>query len=398
MPAAGPVFPPLPRQAILDLGTSRIREVANAAMGRSDVAAFWFGESDQPTPGFIREAAIAALGRGDTFYSHNLGTPELRAELSVYLSRLHGTDIGPERIAVTSSGVSALMLTAQMLITPGDRVAVVTPVWPNVAELPRILGAEMVRVPLAVKQGRWQLDLDALLAALTPGTRALYLNSPNNPTGWTIDAGMLEVVYRHCRERGIWLIADDVYERLSFGNRAAAPSVLPLADPEDRVISVNSFSKAWTMTGWRLGWMVAPAPFVGELTKVVEYNTSCAPMFVQAGAQAALSGGRCEATVGEMKSRLAASRDLLIGGLRRHAAIEVPEADGAMYAFFRIRGIEDDMHLARDLIDKVGLGLAPGSAFGPEGAGWLRWCFAASPEKILDGLERLGRYIGDVRA
>ena len=393
----GTAFPPLPRAAIQDLAASRIREIANGAMGREDVAAFWFGESDMPTPGFIRDAAIASLGRGETFYSHNLGMPELRAELSVYLSRLHGADIGPERIAVTSSGVTALMLTAQMLVSPGDRVAVVTPVWPNVAELPRILGAEMVRVPLEVRDGRWQLDLDTLRAALTSETRALFLNSPNNPTGWTIDPETLAAVYEHCRNLGIWLIADDVYERLSFGNRPAAPSILTLADPGDRVISVNSFSKAWTMTGWRLGWMVAPAPFLAEMTKVVEYNTSCAPVFVQAGALAALQGGACEATVSELKSRLTTSRDLLIKGLRRHAAIEVPEADGAMYAFFRIKGMSDDMQLARDMIDKVGLGLAPGSAFGPEGAGWLRWCFAARPEKIADGLGRLGRFLGNGR-
>lgn len=390
----GAAFPALPRSAITGLEASRIREIANGAMGRADVAAFWFGESDVPTPEVIREAAIAALHKGDTFYSQNLGSPELRARISVYLSRLHGADIGPERIAVTSSGVSALMLTAQMLVSPGDRVAVVTPVWPNVAELPRILGARMVRVPLDVTAGRWHLDLDRLRAALTPETRALYLNSPNNPTGWTIDPETLAAVHAHCRKLGIWLITDDVYERLSFGNRPAAPSLLPFADPDERVISVNSFSKAWSMTGWRIGWIVAPAAFVGELTKVIEYNTSCVPGFVQAGALAALEGAACEAMVAELRGRLTTSRDLLIKGLRRHAAIEVPEADGAMYAFFRISGLEDDMAVARRLIEEVGLGLAPGSAFGPEGAGWLRWCFAARPEKIADGLDRLGRFFG----
>ncbi|MDR3475501.1 MAG: pyridoxal phosphate-dependent aminotransferase [Devosia sp.] len=389
----GAAFPPLPRSQIMALGASRIRDIANGAMGRNDVAAFWFGESDTPTPGFIREAAVAALARGETFYSHNLGTPELRAQLSVYLSRLHGADIGPERLAVTSSGVSGLMLTAQMLVSPGDRVAVVTPVWPNVAELPRILGAEMVRVPLAVTGGRWQLDLDRLRAALTPDTRALYLNSPNNPTGWTIDADTLAAVLEHCRRFGIWLITDDVYERLTFGNRPAAPSVLPIADPSDRVISVNSFSKAWSMTGWRLGWAVAPPPFVAEMAKVIEYNTSCAPAFVQSAALAALQQEAGEQAIAELRARLGASRDLLMTGLRQHAAAEVPEAEGAMYAFFRIAGRSDDMALARRLLDVAGLGLAPGSAFGPEGAGWLRWCFAARPEKIADGLDRLGKFL-----
>jgi len=392
--ASGAAFPPLPRPAIISLGSSRIREIANAAMGRADVAAFWFGESDVPTPAHIRDAGIASLSRNETFYGHNLGNPDLRAQLSVYLSRLHGADIGPERIAVTSSGVSALMLTAEMLVSPGDRVAVIAPIWPNVAEQPRIMGAEMVRVPLEVRAGRWTLDLDRLRAALTPETKVFYLNSPNNPTGWTIDAEALAAVREHCRRHGIWLVADDVYERLSFGNRPAAPSLLPLIDPDERVISVNSFSKAWSMTGWRLGWLVAPSPFIGELGKVIEYNTSCAPGFVQAAALAALDADSCEATVGELRTRLKASRDLLITGLRQLEAVEVPEADGAMYAFFRIRGREDDMLLAKRLVAEAGLGLAPGSAFGPEGAGWLRWCFAARPEKIADGLDRLRRFLG----
>ena len=391
--AASAAGSPGPRAEISNLATSRIRAIANAAMGRENIAAFWFGESDRPTPDFIREAAMASLGRGETFYSHNLGLMALREKIAGYLTTLHSSAVNADRIAVTGSGVSALMLSAQMLVSPGDRVVIVTPVWPNVTEIPKILGAEVVRVPLSVVDGRWTLDIDRLSAALTPETRALWLGSPNNPTGWTIPRNELAAIFEHCRNLGIWVVTDDVYERLTYGDEAA-PSLLPIATPEDRLISVNSFSKAWSMTGWRIGWMVAPPPFIAELTKVIEYNTSCVPVFVQAGAVAALDARNGETAVTELRARLGQSRDLLLNRLRRHAAIEAPEADGAMYAFFRIADRTDDMALAQALLEDVGLGLAPGSAFGPEGEGWLRWCFAASPEKIEDGLDRLARFLG----
>jgi aspartate/methionine/tyrosine aminotransferase len=387
-----PAFAPLPRPQVLALLPSRIREIANLAMGRSDVAAFWFGESDQPTPQFIRQAAMDSMGAGQTYYTQNLGRPLLRSAIANYATQLHGTPIASGRVAVTGSGVSALMLSAQMLLSPGDRVVVVTPIWPNIAEIPRILGADVIRVPLAVANGRWALDLEALLAALTPQTKLLFLNSPNNPTGWTIGAEEQKAVFEHCRKLGIWIVSDDVYERLNYAG-GQTPSMLAYADPEDRLISVNSFSKAWCMTGWRIGWLVAPEAFMPGLTKVIEYNTSCVPDFVQQGAIAALEPERGEAFTAELLKSLAASRARLIAGLRAHEAIEVPEADGAMYAFFRVKGHDDCMKLAYDLLRDVGLGLAPGSAFGEEGEGWLRWCFAASPDKIDDGLQRLGKFL-----
>jgi aspartate aminotransferase len=392
-------FPAVPRQAIVDLEASRIRQIANAAMGRDDVAAFWFGESDRPTPEFIRRAAMASLEAGDTFYTQNLGRPVLRAAIAGYLSRLHTTDIGDARVAVTGSGVAALMLSAQMLLSPGDRVVIITPVWPNITEIPRILGAEVVRVGLSVANGRWSLDLDRLFDALTPDTRALYLGSPNNPTGWTIDKASLAAIFEHCRRLGIWLVTDDVYERLCFRpGEEVAPSLLALADAEDRLISVNSFSKAWSMTGWRIGWMAAPRTIVGELAKVIEYNASCVPDFVQHGALAALEDEAGARAIASLRSDLAAARGQLVAGLRRYQLIEVPEADGAMYAFFRIDGEADSMQIAEALISTVGLGLAPGRAFGTEGEGWLRWCFAAGPEKLADGLDRLGRFLEARRA
>lgn len=391
-------FPPEPRSAVQSLVASRIREVANAGMGRKDVLPFWFGEPDEVTPAFIRDAAKAALDAGDTFYTHNLGLPALREALASYSSRLHHpTD--PAHIAITSSGVSALMLVAQLLLNPGDRVVAVTPLWPNLIEIPKILGADVVSIPLQLDTGcappRWTLDLDRLLDALTPGTRALLLNSPNNPTGWTITRAQQQVLLDHCRKLGIWVLADDVYERLVYDGTACAPSFLDLCEPEERVVSTNSFSKSWLMTGWRLGWMQVPTSLMNGLGKLIEYNTSCAPGFVQRAGIVAVEQG--ESIVQRTLARYRTARDLLFERLSsaslRDAGVLAPRPEAAMYLFFRIAGERDSLALCKRLVAEAGLGLAPGSAFGPEGEGAIRWCFASSPDKLADGVDRLERFL-----
>jgi aspartate aminotransferase len=378
------------------LAASKVREVANAGFGLPDVRRFWFGEGDQPTPLFIREAAVAALAEGRTFYTHNLGTPELRGALSAYLERLHGRAFPTETLAVTSAGVSALMVAMQAILDPGDRVVAVTPVWPNLVEIPAILGANVIRVGLAARDGRWTLDLDRLLAAITPETRLLLVNSPNNPTGWTLSANDRSAVLEHCRRLGVWILTDDVYERVVFpagigAGPITAPSFLTLADADDRIISTNSFSKAWRMTGWRLGWMVAPASLESDLGKLLEYNTSCAPDFVQAAGVAALEAG--DLGIESLRLEMLAARDRVIAGLMRLPGAEVTTADGGLYVFFRLAGHGDSVAVAKRLIAEAGLGLAPGAAFGPEGEGWLRWCFATRDEAIDDGLARLERWL-----
>lgn len=380
------------RPTVQALGTSQIRLIANAAMGLPDVLPFWFGESDSETPAFIRDAATQSLQRGETFYTENLGRPYLRQAIASYLSDLHGVEIGMDRVAVTGSGVAAIMLAAQMLVEPGDRIVAVTPVWPNVTQIPAILGAHVERIPLVVQGGRWTLDLDALLAALTPQTRMLLLNSPNNPTGWCIGDQELQVVLDHCRRFGIWILTDEVYERLIYGgDRRSAASLMPLYQPGDRIIGINSFSKAWTMTGWRVGWIVLPPALSGDLTKLIEYNTSCLPEFVQRAAFAAITEGEPE--VARLKDRLTASRNFLVGALRQLDGVEIPQADGAMYAFFRLHGEADSLALAQELVRSVGLGLAPGVAFGSEADGWLRWCYATSVDRLAQGTERLSRFL-----
>jgi aspartate aminotransferase len=388
--------PAIARPEVLSLRMSEIREVANEGMGRPDVLKFWVGESDQPTPMFIREATAQALMDGKTYYTHNLGRPDLREALSGYLTRLHGQEIAAGRLGITSAGVNALMLISQALISPGDKVVVTTPAWPNIVEIPRILSARMELVPLDPAQGRWRLDLDRLMDALTPDTKVLFLNSPNNPTGWTLPAEDRAPILARCREYGIWLVTDDPYERLIFGPPSegmghSAPSFLPLAGDDERVISTNTFSKAWRMTGWRMGWMVLPKSLVATMGVVVEYNTSCAPDFIQSGAITALNDG--EPSIAELRAELTAAKDLVLGGLRQIPGIEAPEPEGGMYAFFRIDGTTNSLALAKDMLAKSGIGLAPGSAFGEEGQGWLRWCFANRPETNAAGLDRLADYL-----
>jgi aspartate/methionine/tyrosine aminotransferase len=382
---------PQARPDVRALEASRIRAIANAGMHDPDVLPFWFGEPDQDTPAFIRDAATASLARGETFYAQNLGIPELRQAIAAYVSALHDT-VDEDEIVVTASGMSALMITVEALVSPDDRVVVVTPLWPNLVEIPKILGANIVCVPLAFGASGWSLDLDRLLDALTPDTRALLLNSPNNPTGWTIDRASQQALLEHCARHGIWIVADDVYERLHYADDArCAPSFLDLADRDARVVSTNSFSKAWLMTGWRLGWIVAPKALVPDLGKLVEYNTSCSPVFVQRGGVVALRDG--EPVVAATRARLHRARDRLVAALRTLPRIEVAPPAGAMYAFFRVDGMTDSVAFCKALVQQAKLGLAPGRAFGPEGEGFVRWCFAASDERLDEGVARLARFL-----
>ncbi|CAB3769766.1 pyridoxal phosphate-dependent aminotransferase [Paraburkholderia solisilvae] len=385
---------PHARDAVRALRPSQIREVANAGLSLPDVLPFWFGESDRVTPSFIRDAASEALAAGATFYSHNLGIAPLRAALAGYVSALHGAT-AVDHVAVTSAGVNALMLAAQLVVGAGERVVEVTPLWPNLVEIPKILGAQVETVALDYGPRGWALDLDRLLAALTPATKVLMLNSPNNPTGWVMTRDQQRAVLDHCRRHGIWIIADEVYERLYYDDgegSAVAPSFLDLAARDERVICVNSFSKAWLMTGWRLGWIVAPASLMDDLGKLVEYNTSCAPAFVQQAGVAAVQHG--EAFTRQLVGELKASRDHLVHALSALPGVAVKAPPGAMYLFFALPGAAaGSLELCKTLVRDARIGLAPGSAFGPEGEGFVRWCYACDTARLDEGVARLRRFL-----
>lgn len=381
------------RQAILDLAQSRIREVANAGLGRTDLLAFWFGESDEVTPEPIRQAAIASLQMGETFYSHNLGLPELRQAVAHYMTQRHGP-IELDRLAITSGGVNALMLATQALVDAGDEVVAVTPVWPNLTAQAAIMGARLCCVPLQAHNGQWQLDIEALLVAVTAKTKLLIVNAPNNPTGWTLTRQEQQRILDHCRRTGTWILADEVYERLYFDASAngCAPSFLDLAVADDRLVVVHSFSKSFLMTGWRLGWLVMPPSMTAQMGKLIEFNTSCVSVFTQRAGIAALEN--TESITPAVVAHLKLCRDTLIPLLQSIPGLEVSAARGGMYAFFKLAGHTDSLQTAKRLVAEAGLGLAPGEAFAPEAKGWLRWCFASrDPQRLVQGVERLRRWL-----
>ena len=397
------------RQAVLNLEESMIRQVANAGMGRGDVLKFWFGESDEVTPEFIRDAAMASLQQGETFYAHNLGLPELREAIAAYASGLRTAGAAPidiERIAVTSGGVNALMLAVQALVDSGDEVVAVTPVWPNLTAQPAIMGAVVKCVSLKPVGGEWRLDMQALLTAITPNTKLLIVNAPNNPTGWTLTRSEQAIILAHCRTTGTWILADEVYERLYFEPtpNGAAPSFLDIATPHDRLVVAHSFSKSFLMTGWRLGWLVMPPDMTPHMGKLVEFNTSCAPVFVQRAALVAIE--RTADITPRVVAHLKTCRDTLIPLLQAVPGVQVASAKGGMYAFFRLQDqvrFGNSLNTAKRLVVEAGLGLAPGNAFmaehltrpDPEAQGWLRWCFASQDTaRLAQGVGRLERWLG----
>ena len=381
------------RQALHNLEASKIREVAIAGLGRDDVLAFWFGESDEVTPDFIRQAAIDSLQRGETFYAHNLGLPELREAVASYTSRLHpAVDAG--RIAITSGGVSALMLAVQAVVNAGDEVVAITPVWPNLTAQPAIMGAQVCCVPLVPVNGEWTLDLAAVRAAVTPATKLLIVNAPNNPTGWTMSSAEQQALLDHCRSTGTWILADEVYERLYYEPtpNGCAPSFLDIAAPDDHLIVAHSFSKSFLMTGWRLGWLVLPPALVDGMGKLIEFNTSCASVFTQRAGIAALT--RTDEVTPRVVAHLKHCRDTLVPLLATVPGVRVASAKGGMYAFFQLDGASDSLDTAKRLVTEAGLGLAPGNAFAPEAQGWLRWCFASKdPQRLVQGVDRLKSWL-----
>jgi aspartate/methionine/tyrosine aminotransferase len=369
---------------------SGIVEVVNYARGREGLLPLWVGEGDLPSPDFVNNAAMAALAAGETFYTYQRGIPELRQALSDYYVRHFGITLPVEHFFVTGSGMQAIQIAVQAMTSPGDELVYLTPAWPNIAAALEIAGARSVGVQLAFEGGKWAVDLDRIAAAITPKTKALFINTPSNPTGWTATREDLAAILGLARKHGLWIMADEIYARYYFaGGRAA--SFLDVMEADDKVMFVNSFSKNWSMTGWRVGWIVAP-PATGQvLENLIQYSTSGVAQFMQKGAVAALNEGDAFVQANIDKAKL--SRDILCDALIATNRVETLKPDGALYAFLKIDGVTDSRKAAIDIVDKTGVGLAPGTAFGPGGELFLRACFLRDPGQIQMAADRLCDYI-----
>lgn len=373
---------------ILDLPGSRIRVVTRASADIPNMIKLWFGEGDEPTPQFVREGAKAALDRGETFYAANRGIAPLLQAISDYLKRGYGAEIGSDRIVVTASGMNAIMITIQCLIEPGDSAVIIGPLWPNGRSAVRAMGGEPRDVYLQPQEdGRWKLDMQQLFDACDETTKLIMINSPGNPTGWVASEDELKQILDFCRERGIWILSDEVYGRIVYNGAKHAPSYYTIAQPEDPVVIVNSFSKSWSMTGWRLGWIVAPPRLCTAVEKMTEFNISHPTTFVQWGGVSALNEG--DEYIDGLVERYKRAADMVYQALAPLPRVKLGKPEGAFYAFFALDGLTDSVELCKQIAREAQVGLAPGVAFGPAGEGRIRLCYAASLPKLSQALERL---------
>lgn len=375
------------RPEIRALELTGIGKIALGALDDPEVIPLWFGESDIVTPAFIRDAAKRALDEGKTFYNYTRGHLALREALLRYHQRLYGIELEPDRIHAPGSTMLTVMLAGQMMLRPGDEVITIGPYWPNIVVVIEVLGGRAVPVRLVEAQDGWQLDLDALAARVTRRTRAVYVNSPSNPTGWVMRQDEARALLELCRHHGLGLISDEVYHRNMFGTPDPAPSLLSLAEPDEPVFVLNGFSKAWAMTGWRLGWMVTPRGLAEPMAMLAEVNNTGATAFAQYGGIAALEKG--EGFVREFVARCARNRDVVMRILGGHPRVRLARPRGAFYAFARIEGLVDGLAFCRRVLAEARVGIAPGYTFGPGNEAHFRLCFARRTEEVEEACQRI---------
>lgn len=375
------------RAQIRDLDTENIAELAIRARALGDVIPLWYGEGDDVTSEAVRAAAKRSLDEGQTFYVPDMrGLPALTEELSTYLTRLYGRTMPVERSTITPGGMQALYLGLSSILDAGTNAVYLEPQWPNIARTIFMLGAEPRPVPLDFN-GDFRLDLDRLFAACDARTRAIVLSTPSNPTGWTASLAEFEALLAFSRRTGIWIVSDEVYGRLYF-NGDAAPSILELAEEDDRVLVVNSFSKAWAMTGWRVGWLNHPATIAAEIAAMTQYMNSGTAAFVQAGALEALRTG--EPQVRAIRAKLKAGMDLAYEALGRVPSFILPDKPrGGMYTFFALAGESDSRQACFRILEKARVGLAPGFLFGASARPFLRMCVLRDRDQLRSALDRM---------
>jgi aspartate/methionine/tyrosine aminotransferase len=373
-----------------DLERSGIGKIAIQGFGMEGLYPLWFGEGSGATPKIIRDACIGALEEGETFYNNPQGRDELRAALKVYQDTLYNIDLNLDRIHIPGSTMLSVMIAAHMVIRPGDHTVIITPHWPNVEMAMKWAGAEVSHFRQHSVNNRWSLDLDGLMSVCKPETKMIYLNSPCNPTGYVMERPSQELLMDFCRSRGIVLLADEVYHRTVY-DRNYAPSFLEFSGKDDPLIVVNGFSKAWAMTGWRLGWMVTPKGYDEQMAVMSEMYNTGAPSFIQLGAIAALEEG--EDALNELRQGYSDSQAVANEILGNHPRIEYATPEGAFYAFPRIKGIDNGLKFAEDLLFSAKVGVAPGYTFGPQNETHIRLCFAMKAERLERALNAFTQYL-----
>jgi aspartate/methionine/tyrosine aminotransferase len=388
------------RPEIETLQQNGITKVALPYITDPDIIPLWFGEGDMVTPEFIRDAAKDALDDGKTFYCHTRGTQDLRDAIKSYLDGLYGLNLDPDRISVPGSAMIGITIAAHMVLTTGSHGLIVSPNWPNIDIAFRVTGAEVGYVQQRETGEGWQLGAAEIIAAVKSNTRAIFINSPCNPTGWIMSSEDQQELLEFCRQRDILIIADEVYHRLvyepfvvneSMGSQLLSPSFLSIARDDDPVIVVNGFSKAWAMTGWRVGWVVAPSRLATHWAILAESFNTGVTAFVQPGAVAALQGG--EPVIADLRNQYQAARDLVVDVLGDHPAIEISSPRGAFYAFPRLKGLTSSLEFVLGILKEEKVGIAPGYTFGPGNESRFRICFAHSHELLQEGLTRIVRFI-----
>lgn len=374
------------RPEALAAPASGIVEVFDYGRTRPGLLPLWVGEGDLATPEFIREAALRSLAEGETFYTYQAGIPALREAIAGYLSRLHASPVDPQRIFVTGGGMHALQIAVRLIAGAGDEVLVPTPAWPNFRGALSVAGATTRDVAMRFGNAGWGLGLDDLEAAITPRTRALCINSPANPTGWTATQAELRAILAMARRHRLWIIADEIYAE--FAHEAArAPSFRDEMQPEDRILFVQTFSKNWAMTGWRLGWLEAPAELAPVIVNLIQYSSSGTPVFVQRAGIAAIEGG--DGFIAAQRATARTNRDRLMQAFGAEPRLRAAAPPGAFYLFFGVEGATDTRQLAFDLVDHANVGLAPGTAFGTGGEGFLRLCYLRRTADIEEAARRI---------
>ena len=382
------------RPQIIDLQVENIARMAVRAQSIPDVITLWYGEGDVETPDFIRQAAKDSLDQGNTFYVPDMrGLPALTAALSAYQSKLHGRDIPVVRSTITPGGMQAVYLAIQLVAEIGSNVVYIEPQWPNIRNAIHVIGAEPRPVHLKEIDGVWRLDLDEIYKACDARTRAIAFSTPSNPLGWTASIEELQALLDFSRQTGIWIISDELYNRLYFkGDRA--PSILQIAEPEDRAISVNGFSKAWAMTGWRIGWLTHPTSVAPPLGAMTQYVNSGTAAFVQAGALAALTQG--EDFARSTRDRCQEGMDIAYRVLGASNRVRLPvKPDGGMYVFFSVEGEEDSSAICQRLLEEAHVGLAPGWLFGEGSRRYIRMCICRDPAQVEEACRRIAKVLAD---